>query len=411
VPLAGAILEIVIERGYRLRFYPTPRQERQLARAFGCARWAWNFALEEISQAWTERQERLSWIDISRRINELKRSDKPWLGDVASTVVTQSLRNLDRAYRNFFQKRARYPRFKKRRMAQTVRYQLDPRQEGTFVAGARLVLPKLGPLCLVWSRVPEGRPLMVSVHRDACRRYFVSFMVEEEIVPLPRSDSEVGIDLGLRHAVTLSDGRKFQAPRPLRKRLRKVQHLGRVVSRRKKGSHRRERARSHLARAHVRVRESRNDWHHKVTTSLVRENQTLVVEDLNVSGMVRNRSLARSLSDTAFSEFLRQLEYKAQWYGRTVIKVDRFFPSSKRCSACGFVLERLGLSEREWTCPDCGVRHDRDVNAARNLLEEGRRMTQVPPGGRELMRVEGGTPRRRLPDRPGKRESHEPKLS
>ena len=396
-----------MERGYRFRFYPTPRQERHLAKAFGCARWVSNFALEEISRAWREREERLSWIDISRRITELKGGEKPWLREVASTVVTQSLRDLDRGFRNFFLKRTRYPRFKKRRMAQSVRYQLDPRQKGTWAPGERLVLPKLGPLHIVWSRVVVGRPLMVTVSRDPVGRYFVSFMVEEALFPLPKSDSAVGIDLGLRHTVTLSDGRKMEAPRPLRKRIRKVQHLGRVLSRREKGSHRRERARTSLARAHARVRDSRYDWHHKMTTSLVLENQVLAVEDLNVSGMLHNRPLARSLADVAFGEFLRQLEYKARWHGRTLIKVDRFFPSSKRCSVCGFVLERLGLGEREWTCPECGVRHDRDVNAARNLLEEGLRMAQVPPGGREMMRVEGGTPRRRSPGRPGKRETHE----
>lgn len=396
-----------MQRAFRFRFYPTPRQERHLARAFGSARWAWNFALGEISRGWSERQESLSTIDLSRKVTELKRTERPWLRDVASTVVTQSLRDLDRAYRNFFQKRARYPRFKKRRMAQSIRYQLDPRQKDTFVAGERLVLPKLGSLRLVWSRVPVGRPLMVTVRRDPVGRYFVTFAIEEGIEPLPPSDSAVGIDLGLHHAATLSDGRKLEAPRPLRSRIRRVQHLGRIVSRRKRGSNRREQARARLARAHARVRDSRNDWHHKVTTSLVRENQTLVVEDLNVSGMLRNRSLARSLADTAFSEFVRQLEYKALWYGRTLVKVDRFYPSSKRCSVCGLVLEALGLGERQWTCPDCGVRHDRDLNAARNLLEEGLRMATVPPGGREFMRVEGGTPRRRLPDRPAKRESHE----
>jgi putative transposase len=394
-----------MERGYRLRFYPTPRQERHLAKAFGCARWVSNLALEEISIVWRERQERLSWIDISRRITKLKRREKPWLREVASTVVTQSLRDLDRGFRNFFDKRARYPRFKKRRTAQSVRYQLDPRQKGNWVPGERLVLPKLGALHVVWSRVFVGRPLMVTVRRDSIGRYFVSFVVEEAISPLPKSDSAVGIDLGLRHAVTLSDGRKMEAPRPLRKRIRKVQHLGRVLSRRQKGSNRRERARMGLARAYARVRDSRNDWHHKTTTSL--ENQTLVVEDLNVSGMLHNRPLARSLVDVAFGEFLRQLEYKARWYGRTLLEVDRFFPSTKRCSSCGFVLDRLGLGERDWTCPECGVWHDRDVNAARNILEEGLRMAQVPPGGRELMRVEGGTSRRRLPGRPAKRETHE----
>jgi putative transposase len=298
----GAILRRVRLRGYRFRFYPTPHQERHLARAFGAARWAWNYALEQTSTLWSERQERLSCIDISRKITELKGSEKPWLGEVASTVVTQSLRDLDRAYRNFFEKRSRYPRFKKRRFAQKVRYQLDPRQEGTFVAGERLRLPKLGALNIVWSRVPLGRPLMVTVRRDTVGCYFVSFVVEEEIPSLPPSSSAVGIDVGLRDAVTLSDGRKVEAPRFLEKHLDKVRRRARVVSRRTMGSNRRKKARERLARAHAKVANSRNDWLHQLTTALVRENQALVVEDLNVLGMMRNRRLARSLSDGALSE-------------------------------------------------------------------------------------------------------------
>jgi putative transposase len=395
-----------MRRAYRLRFYPSPRQERQLAREFGAARWVWNFGLAEMSIAWRERQERVRVNEISRRLTELKAGEKPWLREVTSTTLTQSLRDLDRAFQNLFAKRAHYPRFKKRRVAQAVRYQLDPRQRGTWIAGERLVLPKLGVLNLVWSRIPSGRPLMVTVRRDTIRRYFVSFSVEETIAPLPQAIGAAGVDLGLHSPVVLSDGTKVAAPRHLRRALRVVRHRSRVVARRVKGSGRRERARGELAKAHAKVADSRQDWLHKLTSTLVRENQTLVVEDLNVAGMVRNRHLALSLSDGALAELQRQLEYKCAFYGRTFVRVGRFFPSTKKCSVCGFVLEALALREREWTCPECGSSHDRDVNAARNLLHEGLRILTVPPGGRELMRVEGGNPRP-YAGHSVKRESHE----
>jgi len=359
-----------------------------------------------MSKAWRERQERVSVTAISRQLTKLKATQKPWLRETTSTTRTQSFRDLDRAFKNFFAKRALYPRFKKRRRAQAVRYQLDPRQRGTWISGERLVLPKMGPLKLAWSRLPPGRPLMVTVRRDAIGRYFVSFSIEETIAPLPKSSSAVGIDVGLRSAIALSDGTKVAAPRHLRRGLRVVARRARVVARRKKGSRRRERARLELAKAHAHVRDSRQDWLHKLTSTLVRQNQTLVVEDLNVRGMVRNRRLALSLSDAALAELDRLLEYKAAWYGRTFVRVGRFFPSTKRCSACGFVMEALPLAQREWTCPECGSRRDRDVNAAQNLLQEGLRIIALPPGGREVMRVEGGDPRP-FAGRPVKRESHE----
>ena len=381
-----------MKRSYNFRYYPSPRQERQLAREFGAARFAWNFALGEIRKAWRERQESLSVNAMSRRLTRLKAQEKPWLKETTSTTLTQSLRDLDRAYKNYFSKRACYPRFKKRRWGQAVRYQLDPRQKGTWIAGERLVLPKLGSLKLAWSRVPPSRPLMVTVRRDSAGRYFVSFPIEETIAPLQGGASAVGIDVGLTSAIALSDGTKVMAPRHLRRGLRLLAHRGRVVARRKRGSRRRERARFLLAKAHARVQDRRQDWLHKVTSTLVRENQALVVEDLNVGGMLKNRHLALSLSDAALAELHRQLEYKSLWYGRTFVRVGPFYPSTKRCSVCGFVLEVLSLGTREWTCPKCGSFHDRDINAAKNLLQEGLRLLQLPPGGREVCAWRAETP-------------------
>jgi putative transposase len=399
-------------RTYRLRAYPTPRQQRRLAREFGAARWVYNRGLETISRAWRERQERITCVDFSRQLAKLKQAEVPWLREVSSTVLTQSLRDLDRAFEAFYSKRARYPRFKKRREEQAVRYQLDGRLKGSYMAGSRLVLPKLGPLKVVWSRVPKGRPKMATLRRDGVGRYFVSMAIDEEILPLPAADRAVGVDAGLSAAVTFDDGTKVAPPRYLGRRLKQLKRRSRDLSRKKRGSRRRARARWRLARVHARVRDCRREWSHQLSWKVVHENQVICVEDLNVSGMMRNRHLSRALADGALAELVRQLEYKSSWYGRTFVRVGRWFPSSKRCSACGFVREELPLSARTWRCPECGVEHDRDVNAAINIRQEGLRILELPRGPREVRRVEGENPLvgRRVPltsGRPGKRESQE----
>jgi putative transposase len=399
-------------RAYRFRAYPTPRQERRLAREFGAARWVYNRGLETISRAWRERQERITGVDFSRQLTKLKQAEVPWLKEVSSTVLTQSLHDLDRALGAFYSKRARYPRFKKRREEQAVRYQLDGRLKHPYVAGSHLVLPKLGPLKLIWSRIPPGRPKMVTLRRDGVGRYFVSMAIDEEILPLPAADRAVGVDAGLSAAVTLDNGTKVAPPRYLGRRLRQLKRRSRDLSRAKRGSRRRAFARRRLARVHARIRDSRREWLHQLSSMLIHENQVVCVEDLNVSGMLRNRHLSRALADGALAELQRQLEYKASFYGRTFVRVGRWFPSSKRCSACGFVRGDLPLSARRWTCPECGVEHDRDVNAAINIRQEGQRILELPRGPREVMRVEGENPLagRHVPlmsGRPGKRESQE----
>jgi putative transposase len=397
---------------YKFRAYPTPRQQRRLAREFGAARWVYNRGLETISRAWRERQERVTCVDFSRQVTKLKQAEVPWLKEVSSYVLTQSLRDLDRALEAFYAKRARYPRFKKRHGKQAVRYQLDGRLKNSYVAGSRLVLPKLGALKLVWSRVPPGRPKMVTLKRDGAGRYFVSMAMDRETSPLPTADRVVGLDAGLSAAVTFDDGTKVAPPRYLGRRLKQLKRRSRDLSRAKRGSRGRARARFRLARVHARVRDCRREWLHQVSSKVIHESQVICVEDLNVSGMLRNRYLSRALADGALAELQRQLKYKALWYGRTFVRVSRWFPSTKRCSACGFIVEKLPLSARRWTCPECGIEHDRDVNAAINIRQEGLRILELPRGPREVMRVEGENllPRRRVPlasGRSGKRESQE----
>ena len=394
---------------YRFRAYPTPRQQRRLAKEFGAARWVYNRGHETISRAWRERQERVTWVDFSRQVTKLKQAEVPWLKVVSSYVLTQSLRDLDRAFKAFFAKRARYPRFKKRRGRQAVRYQLDGRLKNSYVAGSRLVLPGLGALKIVWSRVPPERPTMVTLTRDGAGRYFVSMAMDRETLPLPPADRVVGLDAGLSAAVTFDDGTKVAPPRYLERRLRQLKRRSRDLSRAKRGSHRRARARARLARVHARVRDCRREWLHQWSSTIVHDSQVICVEDLNVSGMLRNRHLSRALVDGALAELQRQLEYKALWYGRTFVRVGRWFPSTKRCSACGFVVEKLPLSVRKWTCPECGTEHDRDVNAANNIRQEGLRILELPRGPREVRRVEGETslPRRRVPLASGRSEKRE----
>jgi len=369
---------------YKLRAYPTPRQQRRLAREFGAARWVYNRGLETISRAWRERQERITWVDFSRQVTKLKQAEVPWLKEVSSYVLTQSLRDLDKAFMAFYAKRAGYPRFKKRRGKQAVRYQLDGRLKNSYVTGSRLVLPGLGPVKLVWSRVPPGRPKMVTLKRDGVGRYFVFMAMDRETLPLPTADRTVGLDAGLSAAVTFDDGTKVAPPRYLERRLKQLKRRSRDLSRAKKGSRRRARSRWRLARVHARVRDCRREWLHQLSSKVIHDNQVICVEDLNVSGMLRNRHLSRALADGALAELQRQLEYKALWYGRTFVRVGRWFPSTKRCSACGFVVEKLPLSARRWTCPECGIEHDRDVNAAINIRQEGLRILELPRGPREV---------------------------
>ena len=388
-----------ITRAYRYRFCPSAAQRRALDGYFGAARWVWNRSLEFRTKAYRRRREPVSGVDFSRLLTRLKATRRyGWLRETPATVLTQKLRDQDRAFRNFFEGRARYPRFRKRRAAQSIRFQLDQRQvHRTFDAAAgRLVLTGLGPLKLRWSRVPKGVPRMVTVKRDGAGRYFVSFAVEEPapaIAPAPRP--AIAVDLGLSALLTDSTGASVPALRPLQKRLRQLRHAQRVLSRRRRGSGRWRAQRRRVARLHTRVADARANCLHHVSRGLVNENQVIVTETLNVRGMARNRRLARAIHDAGWWELIRQIGYKAEWAGRTHVAVDPWFPSTKRCSGCGAVREGLTLSDRRWRCEGCGAEHDRDVNAAKNLLDEGLRLLgerDGPRGAGATMRVEGDTP-------------------
>jgi putative transposase len=365
------IVRMQQKRAYRYRFYPTSEQANALARTFGCARFVYNWALRLRADAYSQRQERLDYYAASAALTTLKQQpETAWLNEVSSVPLQQALRHLDRAFRNFFDGRARYPTFHKR----------HGRQAATYASGAfrwdaenrSLTLAKLDtPLDIHWSRAFIGTPSTVTITKDAAGRYFVSFLVEEAVATLPVVTALVGVDVGLKDVAVLSSGEKIANPHHLQRSERRLKHAQRNFARKQKGSKNREQARMKVAREHARIADQRRDGLHKLTTRLIRENQVVCVESLAVKNLVRNHTLAKAISDVGWGELVRQLEYKADWYGRSLVQIDRWYPSSKRCHACGFVLDTLALDVRQWTCPACGARHDRDINAARNILAVG----------------------------------------
>lgn len=366
---------------YNFRISPTPGQRTALAKAFGCARTVYNDALKARETARAEKLPFPKTGDLSKTlITQAKQTpERAWLGEVSAVVLQQSLRDLDTAYRNFFDglkgKRPRMgaPCFKsKRDTRQSVRFTANARWKIT--PGGKLSLPKIGDVPVKWSRALPSTPSAVTVVKDSAGRYFASFVVEtgpgEE---LPETAGEVGIDLGLTHFAVMSDGRKISSPRFLRRAEKKLKRTQQALSRKEKGSANRARARLAVARAHAKVADARREFHHQLSTRLIRENQAISVEDLCVKGLARTR-LAKSVHDAGWSAFVTMLEYKAARYGRTLAKVDRFFPSSQLCSACGVKDGPKPLAVREWTCGNCGTVHDRDINAAINIRTEGRKV-------------------------------------
>ncbi|MFC8256865.1 RNA-guided endonuclease InsQ/TnpB family protein [Streptomyces sp. NPDC057291] len=381
-----------VKRAFKYRFYPTGAQAAELSRTFGCVRKVYNLALAARTEAWT-RQERVNHNQTSALLTAWKRTEElAFLNDVSSVPLQQTLRHLQTAFTNFFSKRAKYPRFKLRKKS---RKSAEYTTSGFRFRDGRLTLAKMAdPLNIVWSGpLPEGaKPSTVTVSQDSAGRWFVSMLCDDPTVkPLSATDAAVGVDVGLNHLLTLSTGEKIANPRHERTDRARRARAQRTLARKAKGDGaNRRKARLKVAKIHARIADRRRDGLHKLTTRLVRENQTIVIEDLTVRNMVKNRSLARAISDAAWAEFRSLLEYKAQWYGREVIAVDRFFPSSKLCSVCGTLQGKMPLHVRTWTCACGSTTHDRDVNAARNLLAAGRAVSACGAGVRPQRRTPGG---------------------
>jgi putative transposase len=390
-----------VKRAYRYRFCPTDAQAAELSRTFGCARKVYNLALAARTEAWA-RQE-VSYHQTSAMLTAWKKTGEPaYLNEVSSVPLQQALRHLQTAFTHFFGKRARYPRFKSRK---TSRRSAEYTSSAFRFRDGKLTLAKMTePLAVVWSRpLPEGaKPSTVTVSQDSAGRWLVSLLCEDPgVKPLPARGNAVGIDAGLDHLLTFSTGEKITNPRHERRDRAALAKAQRRLAKKEKGSANRARARLKVAKIHARIADRRRDSLHKITTRLVRENQTIVIEDLTVRNMVKNHRLARAISDAAWSEFRSMLEYKAQWYGREVIAVDRWFPSSRLCSACNTLQDKMPLNVRTWTC-DCGTTHDRDVNAANNLLAAGLAVTVCGAG----VRPQRSTPDRRsaTKQKPSRRE-------
>ncbi|MGN5237590.1 MULTISPECIES: RNA-guided endonuclease TnpB family protein [unclassified Rhodococcus (in: high G+C Gram-positive bacteria)] len=372
---------------YQYRVYPTPGQQDMLARSFGCARVVFNDALRARQDAYAAGV-RVSDTDVQRWVVTAakKTPQRAWLAEVASVVLVQACQDARRAYRNWFDslsgkrkgRKIGAPRFRSRKdNRQTVRL---TRNGFSLRSNGTLYIAKVGELKVVWSRELPSEPSSVTVIRDSAGRYFVSFVVETTDEPMPELDSEVGIDLGLTTFAVLSDGKVIESPRFFRRAERRLRKAQQNLSRKKKGSKNRAKARLEVAKAHARVADARKDWAHKHSTRIVRENQAVFVEDLCVAGLGRTR-LAKSVHDAGWGMFTRLLEEKAARYGRTFQRVDRWFPSSQLCSVCGGSDGPKPLSVREWACTACGVVHDRDLNAAKNILVAGRAERRNACGG------------------------------
>jgi putative transposase len=361
------------KRAYRYRYYPTPTQAAVLARTFGCARFVYNWALRVRTDAYYQRHERIGYHEASAALTTLKQQpETAWLNAVSSVPVQQALRHLDKAFRNFFEGRAKYPTFHKKHGKQSATYASTAFRWDAETRA--LTLAKMDtPLHIHWSRpLPDGAtPTTVTISRDTAGRYFVSILLEEEIAPLSHTTGQVGIDLGLHDMVVLDSGEKVGNPRFFMQDEKKLAKAQRRLAKKKLGSKNRDKARRKVARIHARIADRRRDFTHQLSTRIIRENQTICIESLQVKAMVKHPTLAQAIHDVGWGEFVRQLEYKAAWYGRTLVKIDRWYPSSKRCSACGHVLDSLTLDTRQWACPECGSVHDRDVNAAQNILAVG----------------------------------------
>ncbi|WP_055521419.1 RNA-guided endonuclease InsQ/TnpB family protein [Streptomyces ossamyceticus] len=360
-----------VKRAFKYRFYPTDEQAAELSRTFGCVRLVYNKALEERTRAWYGEQRRVSYVQSSAALTEWKKTEElAFLTEVSSVPLQQALRHLQTAFGNFFAKRAKYPRYKSRKKS---RASAEYTRSAFKWRDGQLTLAKMaGPVDIRWSRpLPEGaEPTTVTVSRDSAGRWFVSLLCADTITPAPATTNAVGLDAGITSLVTLSTGEKITNPRHERRDRARLARAQRELSRKAKGLANREKARRRVAKIHARIADRRRDFLHKLSTRLVRENQTVVIEGLAVRNLLRNGRLARAISDAAWTDLRSMLEYKCAWYGRELVVIDRWFPSSKLCGACGTVAARMPLNVREWTC-DCGTVHDRDVNAARNILAAG----------------------------------------
>ena len=360
-------------RGYKYRAYPNKKQKEFFEKTFGCCRFVYNYYLDEKQGLWREWHDTLSYNQMSKDLAAYLKREHAWLKEADSIALQQSLRHLDRAYDNFFKKRGGYPKFKSKRYKQS--YRTMNINASISIDGDSMTLPKAGRVKIVNTRDFDGRIISATVSRTSSGRYYISLQVEEEYEILPNEGGSIGLDAGLKSLYTTSDSDIYPNPKTLSLHEKRMKRLQRSLSRKKKGSKNSEKARLRLAREHEKVSDIRNDIQHKITHKLASENQVVCVEDLDVKGMMKDHRLAKHISDASWSELCRKLEYKIADHGGILIKVPRTYASSQICSCCGRKESKLkDLRIRRWKCPSCGTKHDRDVNAAKNILEKGLEM-------------------------------------
>lgn len=399
-----------MRRVYRFRLEPNASQEEGLRRYAGARRFIWNWALHQKQQHYWATGKALPEKDLSARLTALKREpETAWLTEMDSQLLQQACADLKRAFNNFFERRARYPRFKSRKRDQG-RFRIP--QRVTLAAGY-LAVPKIGRVKVRQSRDVEGTTKSATFKRDACGHWFVCLVAELAVpavqVAMPDEGRTVGVDLGLKDAIVTSAAERVPAPRFYRSAQRKLKRAQRAFSRRKKGSRNRAKARAMVARIHQKVANRRSDFTHKLTTALVQRHQAVCIEDLSVKGLARTK-LATSVLDASMGEIRRQLAYKGRWYGVHVVTADRFYPSSRLCYECGYKHDGLTLADRRWVCPGCGCTLDRDLNAAKNIKREGLRLlgVDVAAGHAETQNACGRAVR--LPMAAGAEEARIPRL-